>query len=174
MEKLHGEFLLILIRILNEHWTDNSDIDRRAECRTVLIHQLAVEFMPWSKISKMLMGKRVQWDAKEIRVAEQMLPELADTRDVKGVKHYGLKKRLLSEWNRYFINYDNAEQSRAYETVSIMAKQTGEDAKASLSLAKVYHTFNARFAPILNILECQLMENVIMKSLKHRPSQRMG
>ena len=169
MEKLHGEFLLLIIRVINEKWCDMSSMNRRSEVRRFLIHQLAMDYSPWSKVLKQL--KYMKWDGADIAVAEEMLKELTDTRDIKGVKQYGLKKKYIAEWDRYYVNYDNADQSRAFEAVSMMVRSDPEDIKLSISLAKVNHEFTPRFQPVVDLLDSDLMRQIIIKSLQQRPTQ---
>ena len=99
MEKLHGEFLLLLIRIINEKWLYTSDMTREKYIRRVLIHQLALAYTPWSKLLRPF--KNMNWEGADISMAEDMLKELADIRRVTSHLDIIIKQYvffLLGKW----------------------------------------------------------------------------
>ena len=169
MEKLLDELYLIIIRIFNVQLQGTCDIDQKGEIRRFLIHHLAIDYRPWSKLNNT--WRNLTWSRNEISIAEEMLKEVADTRIIKGAKQYGLKKGLISEWDRYYHNYDNADQSKAFEAISIMAKTEPENVKISISLAKDNYKLNARISAVVNLIDCNLMRELIVRTLKHRPTQ---
>ena len=64
---------------------------------------------------------------------------------------YGLKKQFICEWDRYYVAYDNVEQSKAFESVSLLLKwESGDAAKISTYLPKMTHSFDDRSRPILD------------------------
>ena len=98
-----------------------------------------------------------------------LLKELGEVRvNAKGVKLYGLKKEYLHEWDRYFVEYDHTDQSKAFENVTMMTKKDAESVKASLSLAKLKFQLGPRYEPVLRLLDCDMMREAISLSLKHR------
>ena len=122
---------------------------------------------PWSAIQKQFRGRH--FDSVNLSRIESLLKELSEVRvNAKEVKLYGLKKEFLSEWDRYFVEYDHTEQSKAYENVTIMTKKDPESIKAGLSLAKMKFELCDRFEPVLHLLDCDMMRETILLSLKHR------
>ena len=122
---------------------------------------------PWSAIQKQFRGRH--FDSVNLSRIESLLKELGEVRvNAKEVKLYGLKKQFLSEWDRYFVEYDHTEQSKAYENVTMMTKKDPESVKAGLSLAKMKFELCDRFEPVLHLLDCDMMRETILLSLKHR------
>ena len=126
-EKLESEFLLLIIRVLNARFEQVSEMTSDQDLRDQLLHHLALDFLPWSKISQHFYKNR-----DELNKIEEILPQITVSREIGGLKCYSIKPELLSEWDRFYVRYENPEQSKAFEFVEGLIKNN-EQAKVSTS-----------------------------------------
>ena len=153
MPSLLDEFLLILIRIITEPFMEMSTITKGQQVRRSLIHILALDFLPWSKIKKKLDHR---WDSDVSSQAEELLEELSQQKNVKGVRHYSLKPVLAKEWERFYIGYENAEQSKSLEHVNNLLKSEPKGLKDSIFIPKINYQQRRPFDKVFGLLDCSL------------------
>ena len=96
------------------------------DLRDQLLHHLALDFFPWSKISQHFYKNR-----DELNKIEEILPQITVTREIGGVKCYAIKPELLSEWDRFYVRYESREQSEAFKFVEELLR-SNEQAKVKL------------------------------------------
>ena len=126
VERLESEFLLLLIRVLNARFEHTSEMTSDQDLRDQLLHHLALDFFPWSKISQHFYKNR-----DELNKIEEILPQITITREIGGVKCYAIKPELLSEWDRFYVRYESREQSEAFKFVEELLR-SNEQAKVSI------------------------------------------
>lgn len=115
--RLMGEVFTILIAVVGERYvTGLSDITVKDSIRRVIIHILAIEAKPRSKIVKLLpenISNKSGW--------EQILKEVADFAEptsANAVGKYSLKSEVLDEFCPYSYQYSPSEETRAQQAMA--------------------------------------------------------
>ena len=71
--KVHGEFLLLMIRIVNSRWVGMCEMSPESQLRRTLLHMLAIDFQPWSTIQKQFRARN--YDSLNLSRIESLLKD---------------------------------------------------------------------------------------------------
>ena len=167
--KLIGEFLSMLVRIINGRFEHSSTLTEKDDIRQRLLHYLAERYMAWSRIAKYLSSSL---GPEQVKMAEGMLHELADTVTVNNTKCYKAKVSALAQWDRFYVHYEHEEQSAALETVQQLVKNEPDRIKESIWLPKENFKLKGNFAKVLELLDCSLFARMITSFLQNEDQKQ--
>ena len=161
---LIGEFLSMLVRIINGRFEHSSTLTEKDDIRQRLLHYLAERYMAWSRIAKYLSSSL---GPEQVKMAEGMLHELADTVTVNNTKCYKAKVSTLAQWDRFYVHYEHEAQSAALETVQQLVKNEPDCVKESIWLPKENFKLKGNFTKVLELLDCPLFARMITSFLQN-------
>ena len=167
--KLIGEFLSMLVGIINGRFEHTSTLTEKEDIRQRLLHYLAEKYFPWSKIVKYLSSSL---SPEQLKMAESMLPQLADTVTINNTKCYKIKVSALANWDRFYVHYEHEEQSAALETVQQLVKNEPDRIKSSIWLPKENFKLLGNYTKVLDLLEAPLFARMITTFLQNKDQKQ--
>ncbi|XP_064603615.1 E3 ubiquitin-protein ligase UBR2-like isoform X2 [Liolophura sinensis] len=166
-ETLAEEFLSLLIILLSERYVPGvGKVTPEDVVEREIIHQLCITPMAHSELVKTLPE-----DANHETGIEAVIHNVADfkkpTEEQKG--KFDLKPECYSRYNPFFYHYSKSDQSKSEEAQLKRKKQAGLDQALPPPEPP---PFSLQFTPVINLLECDVMIQVMEVVLARTQRQR--
>ncbi|XP_053394416.1 E3 ubiquitin-protein ligase UBR2-like isoform X2 [Mercenaria mercenaria] len=154
---LAEEFLNLVVIVLSERYMIGvGDVTRADIVRREVIHQLCISPLAHSELAKALPE-----DTNHETGLEDVVKDVANFKKVTvgkgsqgGKGKYELKPEFLSSYNPYFYHYTKTDKSKSEEA---QVKRKKENNESQALPPPVPPKFQPQFAPIVNLLQCDVM-----------------